>query len=175
MFTFGLFYVCTYLLIIITLLVLSFVNVPVQIMTEYSVTFFMLFLQKYNNFKNIFFLLIFCLTGLPPVGLFFIKFNILTVVIYQTHIFTIISLFFFFFLNMLYYIQIFNIKNFKAHIYKTISPKFFLSWQVNLYSKSYISSYGTYNLMLSCVSLISLLFLFLFFFNELYFILSLMV
>ena len=122
MFTFSLLYVFTYLCIFLSLLVLAFTQLPLHVLTHLSLPNFVVFLQKYIPSKNLFLLLIFSLTGLPPVGLFFVKFNILTFLLYQTHLFVGVILFFMFLLNMLYYTQLFNFKNFNKPLYTVLTP-----------------------------------------------------
>lgn len=122
MFTFSFFYAFMYLFVFLSLLTLAFTQFPLQLLTKYSTSNFFIFLLKYTHTKNLFLFLIFCLTGLPPVGLFFIKFNILSFLLYQNHIFFSIVLFFMFFFNMLYYSQLFNFKNTKKNTYNIVTP-----------------------------------------------------
>ena len=125
MFTLGLAYVLVYLFTFLSLLILAFNQMPIQFLTQLSTSTFLVILQKYTNFKGLFLALIFALTGLPPVGLFFVKFNILAFVLYQTHIVVMLGLFFVFFLNMLFYMQIFNTKNSKSRVYSVMNPDIF--------------------------------------------------
>lgn len=147
MVTFVLLYIIMYLTCIVSLFTLSFIYIPLFVLTNYSLTTYLIILQKYNIFKNIFFFFIFALTGLPPVGLFFIKFNILAVILYNTHVVCFLVLFVLFFLNMLYYIQLFNIKNYKKKIYNIFSPEFFNTWRQDTYSSYKTLTYKHYNLM----------------------------
>lgn len=123
MFTLSLLYVIFYLVTLLALLVFSFSHTPVYALTHMSTTNFIIFIQKYVPTKSLFLFLVFCLTGLPPVGLFFVKFNLLAFILYQTHFFNVVILFLFFFLNMLYYIQLFNFKNFKKPIYNLLNSE----------------------------------------------------
>ena len=127
MFTLSLVYVVFYLFIFLSILIVSLSQLPIVILTQLSTTNFMIFIQKYTRVKSLYLWLFFSLTGLPPVGLFFIKFNIFFLILYQTHIFVIIVLFLLFFLNMLYYAQLFNFRNFKKPIYHLMSPNFVFS------------------------------------------------
>lgn len=115
-------YIYFYIFTILTLLVLSFVYLPIALLTQFSATTYLVTIQKYTNLKGLFFFCIFILTGLPPVGLFFVKFNIFLFLLYQTHFILVVVLFLVFFLNMLYYIQLFNVKNYKKPIYAVIKP-----------------------------------------------------
>lgn len=170
MFTFSLLYVFVYLGIFLSLLILAFTQLPVRVITHLSLPHFILFLQKYIPTKNLFMLLIFSLTGLPPVGLFFIKFNILTFLLYQTHIFIGCVLFLMFLLNMLYYIQLFNFKNFNKPLYHILSPEVLKNWRLNLTT---YSSYNTYFLTLFIVNTLVFVILSIIIFNDYFLILSL--
>lgn len=164
MFTFSLLYVFMYLTIFLALLALVFTQISLQIFTNYSTTTVMLFIQKYVPVKNLIFFLIFALTGLPPFGLFFVKFNILTFVLYQTHFFLVVVLFLMFFLNMLYYAQLFNFKNFKRKNYHQFSAAMLSKSQLSTNFQNRYSTYNTYNLILFIVNvLVALVFSILFF------------
>lgn len=164
MFTLSLLYTTFYLLIILSLLIFSFVHTPIYTVTHLSTTNFIVFIQKYVPTKNLFFFLIFSLTGLPPVGLFFVKFNILTFLLYQTHLAVIIFLFFLFFLNMIYYTQLFNFKNFKKSIYSFVNTEIFSIWNKHNFVKTHYTTYHTYKLTLLIVNVLLFLFIsFLFF------------
>lgn len=170
MFTFSLLYIFMYLSIFLSLFILAFTQLPLKIVTHYSLPTFIVFLQKYIPTKNIFLLLIFSLTGLPPVGLFFVKFNILTFLLYQTHFFTSICLFLMFLLNMFYYVQLFNFKNFNKRIYHTITPDFVKDWKHTFHTKS---SYSTYRLFLFVINTLLFLKLAIIIFSDYFIILAL--
>ncbi len=171
MFTFGLLYVFLYLLTFLGLLILIFAQLPVYFLTHLSLTNFLVFLQKYVPTKNLFFFLIFSLTGLPPVGLFFVKFNILVYIIYQTHIFAMLILFLMFFLNMVYYIQLFNFKNFKKPVYHVLTPSLFQVWAASRFF-GIASTYNTYKSILTVVNILLLLLLTLIIFADYFLIIS---
>lgn len=166
MFTFSLLYTIFYLYIVLALLVFTFTQMPIYMLTHLSTTNFIIFLQKYIPGKTLFLFLVFTLTGLPPVGLFFVKFNIFAFVLYQTHIYVICSLFLLFFLNMLYYTQLFNFKNFKKPIYHVIDTKVFSVWGQNGFFKSFITTYKTYNSTLFIVNVLLFLILAFLFFSD---------
>ncbi len=173
MFTFGLLYVFLYLLTFLGLLILAFTQLPIYFLTHLSLTNFIIFLQKYIPTKNLFFFLIFALTGLPPVGLFFVKFNILVFIIYQTHIFIAVVLFLMFFLNMLYYLQLFNFKNYKKSLYSVLTPDILRSWNS---SKSFgtPSTYNTYKLILIVINILVFLLLTLVIFADYFLIINIL-
>lgn len=173
MFTLGLAYVLIYLITFLSLLILAFNQMPIQFLTQLSTSTFLVILQKYTNFKGLFLTLIFALTGLPPVGLFFVKFNILAFVLYQTHIVVIISLFFLFFLNMLFYMQLFNVRNSKKSVYAVMNPDIFGFWQQNSLSKSCKGSYSKYTSVLAVVTTILCISLSLVFFADVFLVLNL--
>lgn len=173
MFTLSLLYVVFYLFALLALLVFSFTHTPIYTLTHLSTTNFIVFIQKYVPTKSLFLFLVFSLTGLPPVGLFFVKFNILAFVLYQTHIFVIISLFLLFFLNMLYYIQLFNFKNFKKPIYSILNSQVFTIWNQGTFFKSYFTTYRSYKLTLLIVNVLFLLLLTIVFFSDYFLIMAL--
>ena len=70
-----------------------------------------LYISKFSNLKTTYIGLILALTGIPPFLLFFIKFNYLIEAVSRVSIVSIILIFFIFLLNMLYYIQVFIVKN----------------------------------------------------------------
>jgi hypothetical protein len=168
MFTLTLLYIIFYLLTVLSLLILIFSQTPIYLITHLSITNFMVFIQKYKVEKTIYLWLFFCLTGLPPVGLFFIKFNIFFFLLYQTHFLNIILIFFFFFFNMLYYLQVFNFRNFKKPMYCILTPKIFNVWGTNSTNNQVFSSYNTYKLTLFVIN-VTLFFCFTLFFVSDYF------
>lgn len=171
MFTLGLFYIYIYIYLFLSLFLLIFSFLPLQLITKWSLTSYLVFLQKYTNIKNLFFFLIFSLTGLPPVGLFFIKFNILTFILYQTHIFLVIFLFLIFLLNMFYYIQLFNIKNFKTNIYSNLNANLFQTWQKDTYNNQH--SYHTYYQINFIILVLCIIFCMIFFYIDFLLVLNL--
>jgi formate hydrogenlyase subunit 3/multisubunit Na+/H+ antiporter MnhD subunit len=173
MFTLSLLYVYIYILIFISLLILSFISLPTYFLTHYSTTSYLVFLQKYTTIKNIFLMLIFSLTGLPPVGLFFIKFNILTFILYQVNFFLIIILFILFFSNMLYYSQLFTTKNYKKHIYNNLNSNVFKVWSNDSINTLNFSSYRHYNFIFLINFILFFIFTVLFVYADLFFIFKL--
>lgn len=154
MFTFSLLYVSFYLCIFVCLLVLMFTQIPLYILTHNSTTHLMVFIQKYLPGKNLIFFLIFSLTGLPPFGLFFVKFNLLAFVLYQTHIFLVIVLFLMFFLNMIFYTQLFNFKNFKMSCYHIFKADSFRKSNSLTQFNVQKTTYTTYSLTVTIISIL---------------------
>ena len=73
-----------------------------------------LFITKLNTFSKLkapVLTLLMSLSGLPPFFLFFVKFNYLSYVILAANPVVIFLMFIIFFLNMLYYVQIFFFKS----------------------------------------------------------------
>jgi NADH:ubiquinone oxidoreductase subunit 2 (subunit N) len=172
MFTLGIVYTFIYILVVINLLVITSLALPFKLLTEHSISFFSVFLQKYTKLKLPFYLLIFMLTGLPPVGLFFIKFNVFIYILYQTHFILVITLFLIFFCNMLYYIQLFNIKNFKKNVYANVYNVTINNW----YSMQLVSlggGYVTYTLVYLVSILLIMLTLTIFFYSDFFIIFNL--
>ena len=174
MFTLSLLYVIFYLLTVLSLLILIFSQTPLYIITHLSTTNFMVFIQKYKVEKSLYLWLFFCLTGLPPVGLFFVKFNIFFFLLYQTHFISVILIFLFFLFNMLYYIQVFNFRNFKKPMYSIVTPKIFNVWTTNASHNYLFSSYNTYKLTLFVVNVVLFFCFTLFFFGDYFLLLNLM-
>lgn len=174
MFTLSLIYVVFYLFIFLSTLILAISQLPISVLTQLSTTNFIVFIQKYKPTRSLYLLLFFALTGLPPVGLFFVKFNIFFFVLYQTHIFVIIILFLLFFFNMLYYAQLFNFRNFKRPMYSVLTPKFVFSWYTCESDKFYFTTYNTYKLVLTVVNVLLFTVLAIFFFGDYFLILSIL-
>lgn len=172
MFTFSLLYVFMYLFIFLGLLSLVFTQISLHIFTNYSAMSLMLFIQKYIPVKNLIFFLIFALTGLPPFGLFFVKFNILSFVLYQTHFFVIVILFLMFFLNMLYYAQLFNFKNFKSKNYHQFNADLFSKEELSTTFQGRRSTYSTYSLLLFIINTLTMLVFSILFFNDFFLIVN---
>lgn len=171
MFTLGLLYIFLYIATLISLMLCVFVFLPLQLLSSWSLTTYLTFLKKYTNIGNLFYCLIFILTGLPPLGFFVIKFNILVFILYQSHIIIVLFLFLIFFCNMLYYIQIFNTKNYKMQLYTKLSSSVFKFWNSE-YSKISTSILNYYYVNF-IISIIIASILTVFFFTDIYLLTSL--
>lgn len=174
MFTFSLLYVILYLYIFLALLVLTFSQLPIYILTHFSTPNVLVFIQKYKPSKNLYYWLFFSLTGLPPVGLFFVKFNIFFYVLYQSHILIICMLFLVFFLNMLYYMQLFGFRNSKRELYSVINPAM-ITMCVGDSAWRSLSTYNTYYFTLLTVNVLLVLILTVIFFADYYLIVQILV
>lgn len=163
-----------YLFIFLSLLALIFTQIPLYVFTNYSTTNLMIFIQKYVPLKNLIFFLIFALTGLPPFGLFFVKFNLLTFILYQTHFFLIIVVFLMFFLNMLYYVQLFNFRNFKKKSYHEFTSTFYSRGQSTGVTTVWKSTYNTYSLVLFIINTLSVVIFSILFFNDFFLIINIL-
>lgn len=173
MFTLGFFYTIVYLIIFLALLVISFFKLPIQILTNLSASTFFIFLYRYTNTRSLFLFLIFILTGLPPVGFFFIKFNIFCFILYNSHIFIILLFFCFFLFNMLFYVQFFNFKNFKLTLYNTINPDIIGFWYNHNSPKISTTSYNSYTTLLFVINVVFFSLIMLLLFSDFYFLISL--
>ncbi len=173
MFTLGFFYTVVYLLIFLCLLIVSFFNLPIQLLTNLSASTFFIFLYKYSIFRFLFLFLVFCLTGLPPVGFFLIKFNIFCFVLYQVHVIAAVVLFLLFFFNMVYYIQFFNFKNNKLKLYSTVNTKYLSFWHSDRTRMLQSTTYNSYSLILFVVNISFALVSMILIFNDYFFILNL--
>lgn len=173
MVTFVLIYIFFYIFVMLNLLILSFLYLPFTFLTQLSVTAYLTIVQKYTNMRGLFFFSIFSLTGLPPVGLFFVKFNIFIFILYQTHFILVIVLFLVFLLNMFYYIQLFNIKNYKKSVYSTIKPLILSNWSETYSISNLFSSYNKFYLTIFITTVSGLVIFNLCFYSDLYLILHL--
>lgn len=172
MFTFSLLYVFMYLFIFLGLLALVFTQIPTYAFINLSTTNLMVFIQRYLPLKNLMFFLIFTLTGLPPFGLFFVKFNLLAFVLYQTHFFFVLILFLMFFLNMLYYVQLFNFRNFKKKTYHIFNANFFNKANAGKSFTTQKTTYATYTLVLFIANILFCLVFSILFFNDFFLLIS---
>jgi hypothetical protein len=142
MITFSLLYLFLYILIFLSITILSFLTIPFDLLIKFSMPNYFTILQKYTNNKFIVMVNFLFLTGLPPFGLFLVKFNILTYVLYHNHFVVILMLFFLFLLNMFYYAQIFNYKNYKNNDYSLVTVgilKYFNNPRRSLITQTYLS------------------------------------
>jgi hypothetical protein len=171
MFTFSVIYVVFYLLNFLSIFFFLFTQVPFYVITNFSISNIMVFLQKYKYLSFFYFWLLFMLTGLPPFGLFFVKFNIFFFVLYSSNFTSIIFLFFFFFLNMLFYLQVFNFKNFKKNNYHVVTPEIFLLWRDN----QNFTTYSTYSIVKFSVNILFFFSFMFFFFSDYYLILFIII
>ncbi len=80
MFTLSLLYVYLYILCLIIIFYLFTSLLSMNFLINYSFGIFITFLRKYTIFQSIFLGIFICLSGLPPVGLFLVKFNMLNYV-----------------------------------------------------------------------------------------------
>jgi len=76
-----------------------------------SISYLNFFINKFSKFKVLYLLLLLSLSGLPPFFLFLVKTNILISILNKSNILDICFIFIIFFLNMLFYVQIFYNKN----------------------------------------------------------------
>ena len=163
-----------YLFIFLGLLALVFTQLPTYAFINLSTTNLMIFIQRYVPLKNLIFFLIFTLTGLPPFGLFFVKFNLLAFVLYQTHFFFVIILFLMFFLNMLFYVQLFNFRNFKKKTYHVFNASFFSKLNDGKSFSTQKTTYKTYTLVLFIVNVLFCLIFSILFFNDFFLLLNIL-
>ena len=144
MLTLSLLYVYLYISCLVALFYLLTCLVPLNYFINYSLSIFITFLKKYTTFQPIFFGIFICLCGLPPVGLFLIKFNILSYVISYNHFITILILYIVFLLNMFYYLQVFNFKNNKSRLIELINNNIFKIWNKHSYNYLFNLKFSTY-------------------------------
>ncbi len=167
MVTFSLLYVFFYLFLLLGIFFFIFTHIPFYALINFSISNIMIFLQKYKNLSFFYFWLLFMLTGLPPFGLFLVKFNIFFFLLYSSNIITLILLFTIFFFNMIFYLQVFNFKNFKKNNYHVVNTEIFSLWKDH---KNY-TTYSTYFITKFLVNILFFLFFMFFFFSDYYLIL----
>ncbi len=97
---------------------------------------YIIFLKKYTNNSVKILILIFLLTGLPPVGLFFFKVNIFILIFENLNLIVIAHIFIIFYISMLYYLQIFVNKNTSLNFHLFIKKNIFKNKSNKLKSKS---------------------------------------
>ena len=167
MFTLSVLYVFFYLFLVLGIFFFIFTQIPFYVLINFSIPNIMIFLQKYKYLSFFYFWLLFMLTGLPPFGLFFIKFNIFFFLLHSSNIISFILLFSFFFFNMIFYLQVFNFKNFKKNNYHVVSPEIFSLWKDN----NNYTTYSTYFITKFSVNILFFFFFMFFFFSDFYLIL----
>ena len=146
--TLGFLYMYMYIIIIVIIFYIFTSVISIQYFIHYSLSIFIVYIKKYTNYNILFSNLFLCLSGLPPVGLFFIKFNLLNYIINQSHIATIFVVYFVFLLNMFFYLQLFNFKNNKYSTSSIVTStifKYIYSYSCNpLYNSNYKTYYGIF-------------------------------
>jgi hypothetical protein len=172
MFTLALLYVYLYILIMVIIFYLLTSLLPISYFTNYSLNLFIIFIKKYTNYQSIFFNSFICLSGLPPVGLFLVKFNILNYIISQTHFIMIFLFYLVFLLNMFYYLQIFNFKNLKYNLSHMINCNIFKYWFSYNYFYSLNYNLSIYFYYFYTVLIFFFFFFFLWFFLDLFYIIN---
>ena len=173
MFTLTSIYATFYILILLSILIIIFSSNIFNLLSTLSLGNLILLIQKYKTSKTMYLWLFFSLTGLPPFGLFFIKFNILFHILVNTHFGSVLVSFFFFFLNMLFYSQIFSYKNHKTNLYHIVCPDIFNYFKNTKLTYPKFSSHITYSINLFAINLLFFLFFTSLLFNDLFLILNL--
>ena len=172
MITFSLLYLFLYILTFLSLTVLTFLSIPFELLVRFSMPNYFTILQKYTNNKFMMMINFLFLTGLPPFGLFLVKFNILTYVLYHNHFILIFILFLVFLINMFYYAQIFNYKNSKTNDYSLVNAgilKYFNNPRRTLVNQTYVN----YRCFLIVTNTIGFFLLSLFVYTDCFFLINL--
>ena len=172
MLTLSLLYVYLYISCLVALFYLLTCLVPLNYFINYSLSIFITFLKKYTTFQPIFFGIFICLCGLPPVGLFLIKFNILSYVISYNHFITILILYIVFLLNMFYYLQVFNFKNNKSRLIELINNNIFKIWNKHSYNYLFNLKFSTYYFYFYFIFFLFFFFFFIWFITDFFYIFS---
>jgi hypothetical protein len=89
--------------------------------------------------------------------------------LYQTSFFCLIIIFFLYFLNMLYYSQIFNLKNYKKKSLLIIDNNFFVTWDKNFNAEFYLDTYKNYQLIVKIITVCLLFSISIILYTDVYF------
>jgi hypothetical protein len=119
-------------------------------------------LKKYTNLSPAWFLL-FTLTGLPPVGFFLIKFNILLTIYSNLNTLIQILIFFNILLTMFFYLQVFNSSNISNNINVKNLKKNFILKKLN-----FTSNKKLFTFYVQCTFFIYLNIMFVYYFADVY-------
>lgn len=106
----ALLYLFFYTLTLITLLIFFFEYISKTNIYTVSLTKFTIWIQQYTQASYLYSLILISFSGLPPVALFFIKFQIIINCIVYWDFFVTTLIFIFFFINMIFYLQFFKFK-----------------------------------------------------------------
>lgn len=172
MVTLGILYLAVYLTSVLGLLILVLTQIPSKLVQNLSFLNLMQFIVRYKTTKNLFLFNFFVLSGLPPVGLFFIKFNFFFFILYQNSIIFLVIIFLFFLLNMLFYAQVFNFRNSKNPIYAQLTAKNVFSSKYHYNMDDNFSTYNTYYSVLFVIHILIFVFLMIVFFTDYFLIMS---
>ena len=127
--------------------------------TSTSLPYLIYFINKYSKLKPLYYGLILNLVGIPPFLFFFIKFNFLILILPKVSFFIFYILFLMLFLHMIFYIQGLYLKNFT----------------VDLKNIKFTNKKIGYNTVYCIIFFLLLSYLSVFFFIDLYIMLSLLV
>jgi hypothetical protein len=104
-------YVVVYLYLMVSLHIILRNIISGKLNTN-SIIFAHYYIVKFSKFKSIYYWILLSLAGLPPFLFFFVKSNIIISVMGNVTFFCSTLIFFSFFLNMLFYTQLFIKKNY---------------------------------------------------------------
>ena len=177
--TFASIYLIFYIIILWCFLLSLVIYVPIFFISHVSFNTSFSFLKNYTKSTGLIFLLFFLLSGLPPVGIFFLKLNIIIYLLTYWNLFYIILVYFILFFNMLFYLQILKFKKqwtylsiiFKSDIYKlNAKDNSLLQKPEVLIFKKLINkeSYYVYNITYIIFSILLLFFFSIFFFSDIF-------
>lgn len=129
--TFSYYYLSMYSITVIAVFILIFNLVPMSFMKNYSIQLLISYLTLYVPLSRYFFLLVITLTGLPPVGLFLIKFNIISLLMLHTSTNFSGFVFVLFLLNIIFYSQLLLIKNLTLNIFYSYKSDIFYNYKLS--------------------------------------------
>ena len=108
--TFFFIYLLFYFLVLWSFLLSLVVCVPLFFFSHVSFAVSFSFLKNYTRWNLLILSFFLLLSGLPPVGLFFIKLNIIVYLLKYWNIFFIILMFLLLFFSMIFYLQVFRFR-----------------------------------------------------------------
>lgn len=154
-------YIINYTLIFIYLLIILLRFIPLNLINKLSLNNFYSYISIYFKYKKLIYILFLILSGLPPFIVFLFKLNIMILIFNKQNLFNLFIFFIFFYLNMLFYIQIFFFKNkqaIKTIIFskkQNIKNDFYLILQIILFLNISTLSVVYYNDVLVILKLIT--------------------
>lgn len=163
MFTYIYIYLILYFLVYIYLLVYLSQIYKVLNIEQMYLTYLFTIIKKYSKFNPVI-VLFFLLSGLPPVGFFFVKFNFLLTTYQHTNILFQVLIFSNILLTMFFYLQIFNTNNDSQNL-PTLTINALKGNKVLLQQKQLFSE-KKYTLHTRCIFFIFFNFFFLFIFPD---------
>lgn len=117
-------YLLYYILTLCGLFLVCFFFLPLNALYLLNLPTYICFFKKYSANPAILLCLFFILTGIPPAALFLLKFSILSFILSKFNFFLSSFLFINFLVNMFFYAQVFNFKNWSTQTLSNVYSVF---------------------------------------------------